>query len=138
MHIDWKRQPPVFEAKDLDEAYKLGYYEQSMSRWRLLELLRKRNRGIHYKNLGKYAGFYNDKEFICGASPHFTIPRYSIVKYDKTQDRRASWSTPDGVVTSREVINDDEEKGKILVRGWETTLKILKQKGFDIRSEDIS
>lgn len=131
-----KRPLPVFEAKDLDEAYSLGYFSGSMSRYKFLSLLKK-NRDIHFKTKGSYASLYSGKEFICGMSPHFTIPRYSITKLDRSKLKKIGWSTPDGKIYSEEMVNKDDEHGKVFVRGWEQTLRVVRQKGYHVNEQVI-
>lgn len=77
------------------------------------------------------------KGFICGITRWTTIPRWTITKYDKRQDRKMNYSTPEGEITHTEIMNIDDDLGQILARGWEATFRVIRGHGYVIQDKDL-
>lgn len=127
----WNKQ---FYAKDLDEAHELGYFAGNISRWELVDRITKYNPQLRtYANKNYRGLFDSDKgKFILGISHNMTIPKYSVFRYDRSKDRRLDYTDEHGEYLSSEIINTDDEEGKMLVRGWKPTLEILEGYGYKI------
>jgi len=117
----------IFYAKDLDEAYGLGYFSGSMTRWELLERITRYNPQLREHANKTHRGIYDSdrSKFCLGITYGMVIPKHSILKYDKSRDRQLIYSDEFGEPTGSEIINKDPEQHKVLVRGWLNTLEML-------------
>lgn len=123
-----------YYAKDLDEAYKIGYFTGSMTRWELMERINKHHPELRWYASKTHRGLYDSSRsrFLLGISNNMTIPKYSIFQYDRSKDRRLDYSDEFGNYKSTEIINTDEDEGRLIVRGWKPTLEILESHGYKI------
>lgn len=129
------RRRGCFLAKNLDEAYHKGYFTGSMQRTELMDRITKYNPQLSWKATATHRGLFDttlhqDKAFICGITHNMTIPKYSIIEYDFSKDRKLQWCTQDGTKTGTEIVNKDEHDYKVLARGWEAIFKILEKRGY--------
>lgn len=131
----------VFLASNLDEAYKLGFFQCSMSNDEMVDRITRYNRDIVVKNNKTHRGLFDTSKgengFICGVTKLGTIPKYSIMEYDFGKDKSIQYCTPTGEQTHKEVINQDEHEYKVLARGWLATFDIIKKKGYEIDKRGI-
>ena len=120
----------IFYAKDLDEAYKLRYFSGSMSRWEMLERITKYNPQLREHANKTHRGIFDVErnKFILGIAYGMTIPKYSILRYDKARDRKLIYSDERGEPMGSEVVNQDPEQHKVLTRGWHNTLTMINKK----------
>lgn len=130
----------MVEAIDLDDAYKLGYFSGSITRYKLMEMVTKANPQLRWHSNKASVGLFDSNKkdaFICGIGREMTIPQWTIMRYDRTQDRVLNRCTEDGDITHTEIINMDNDKGKILMRSWRSILDIVKRKGYRVNDEDV-
>ncbi len=126
-----------FLAKNLDEAYKKGYFNGSMQRTELMERITRYNPQLCWKANATYRGLFDttlhvDKAFICGIPHNMTIPKYSLMEYDFSKDRKLQWCTEEGKKTGTEIVNAKEHDYKVLARGWKTIFCIIEKRGYRI------
>lgn len=131
-----------FLAKNLDEAYKKGYFTGSMNRYELMDRITKYNPQLRWYANATHRGLFDtnvnqDKSFICGIPHNMTIPKYSLMEYDFSQDKKLQWCTEDGTRTGSEIINKNEHNYKVLARGWESILKIVEKRGYKINRRGL-
>lgn len=133
------RKKPLksFEANGLDDAYNKGYFEGSISRYTLVEGLRRRNPTIRFHSNETHTGVFDGNKFVCGIAKGTTVPRYSI--FQERTSKMLPVSDEHGNILSLDTIHTDEgDSGKMLIRGWEVTLRILRGKGYVIKENDFS
>lgn len=125
----------TFLAKDLDEAYKLQFFGNSMTRWELEERLVKYNDTVCIKSNATHRALWDTSRadgFICGITHMMTIPQYSILEYNFTKDKKLEYVNMYGEVTGSEIVNQDEFEYKALARGWEVTLAMVEKQGYRV------
>lgn len=129
--VRWNTQ---LYAKDLDEAYRLGYFNNSMTRWELEDRIVKYNPQLRTYASKTHRGIFDTDRgmFIMGISHNMTIPKFTMFRYDRSKDRKLDSTTEHGEYLSSEVINMDDDEGKMLVRGWKPTLETLESYGYKI------
>ena len=86
-----------------------------------------------YANVN-YRGLYDSHKgkFLLGISHNMTIPKYTMFRYDRSKDRRLDYTNEHGEYLSSEIINTDDDEGKMLARGWLPSLQILEGYGYTI------
>lgn len=133
-----KGKYPIFLAKDLDEAYALGFYGTPMHRDELMERISNKNPDVIWKASKHYRALFDSRNgFICGI-PHFsTIPQYSIMEYNFGNDRKVEYRNMYGEVTGTEITNDAEFEYKVLARGWEAILAMVEKKGYRVNRKGL-
>jgi len=130
----------MVQAIDLDDAYRLGYFSNSMTRYELMARITKANPQLRWHSNKASVGLFDPNKknaFICGIGREMTIPQWTIVRYDRTQDRVLNRCTEYGEITSKEILNMDSDKGKILMRSWRSILDVVKRKGYKVHDEDL-
>jgi len=132
LHKDYK-----VEARDLDEAYKLGYFSSSMRRDELMERVSRVNPDAQWKANATHRGLWIRNKFVCGIGHEMVIPQFTIVRYDKSQDRTLRYSDQHGNLFGKKIVNRDEMKGRILMRSWRVIINKIKQKGYEVDDEDL-
>lgn len=125
-----------FLAKDLDEAYSLKFFSGSMTRWELMDRITRYNPTLRwFANVNHRALWDTEKNengFICGIAHNLTIPKYSVLEYDFGLDKKLTYCDMNGEITGSEIVNIKENEYKALIRGWATTLAIVKRKGYEV------
>lgn len=126
-------------AASIDEAYQLGYFGSGMPFDEFLHRILRPNPELRLHRNATHTGLFDteNNHYVCGISRFSRIPRFTIVKYDKTQDRKVNYSDENGNITSRQILNRDEEKGRVLARSWISTFNILRGQGYEVDDEDI-
>lgn len=126
----------VWLAKDLTEAYKLGFFVNSMTRWELMGRLIKHNDTLKWFSNAAYRSLYDtakgENGFICGIPHNMIIPRYSIMEYNFELDRKLEYTNMYGEKVGEEIVNPKESEYKALSRGWETIFAIVEKNGYAI------
>lgn len=121
-------------AKDLDEAYQLGFFNGSMTRYELMDRLTKHNKSLRWFANSTHRSLWDtdkgERGFICGITHNSIVPRYSIMQYDFSKDKKLTYCNAFGEVTESETTNADEEEYTALARGWEATLAIVERNGY--------
>lgn len=127
------------EAKDLDEAYEKGYFSGGMPFSEFERRILNKNEDLRIHRGPVYTGLFDTANdyYVCGISRFSRIPMFTILKRDFSQDRKINYSDENGNITSRQVINKDEEKGKVLARSWISVFNTLKAQGYEVDDEDI-
>jgi hypothetical protein len=126
-------------AASVDDAYAKGFFSSGMPFDEFLDRMLKPNPGLRLHRGPAYTGLFDVENnfFVCGISRFSRIPRFTILKHDATQDKKINYSDEHGNITSRQVINKDEEKGKVLARSWISTFNMLRGQGYEVYDEDI-
>lgn len=127
------------EAESLDDAYEKGLFGSGMPRDEFLRRILKKNPFFRVHSNGSYTGLFdteNDR-FVCGISKTSRIPRFTILKLDESKNRKVNYTDEHGNFTSQQVINQDEEKGKVLARSWISVFNLLRGQGYEVDDEDI-
>lgn len=130
-----KSKYKTFLAKDLDEAYKLKFFGNSMTRWELEERLMKHNPTVCIKSNATHRAVWDTSKsdgFICGITHMMTIPQYSILEYNFEKDKKLEYVNMYGETTGSEIVNESEEEYKALARGWEVTLAMVEKQGYRV------
>jgi len=132
LHRDYKVQ-----ARDLDEAYSEGYFSGSISRDELMERVCKLNDDARWYANVTHRGLWIRGKFVCGIGHESTIPKFTIIRYDTKLDKTLNYSDQHGNVIGKKIINKDELKGRILMRGWPVIINMIKSKGYEVDDEDL-
>lgn len=127
------------EAASVDDAYARGYFGSGMPFDEFTSRILKPNPELRIHRGPVYTGLFDveNNYYVCGISRFSRIPRFTIVKHDFSQDKKINYSDENGNITSRETINRDEEKGKVLARSWISVFNILRGQGYEVDDEDI-
>ena len=130
-------QYKCFLVKDLDEAYSLGLYCSRMHRDEFMERVTKYNPDLRWFANKTHRALWDisagDNGFICGITHHSIMPKYSLMEYDFSKDRKLNYSDMYGNATGQSaVINPDENKYTVLARGWENIFAIVERNGYQI------
>lgn len=129
----------ILTAASLNDAYKKGYFSGGMSREDLMWRVTYYNPQLRWF-ASKYRRGLFDKEkklFVCGIANQTTIPRFTVMQYDKNQERKYTHTTSKGEELFTETLNPDPEKGKVLSRSWIATFNIIRSNGYWIKDDDI-
>lgn len=132
VHYGLNGKPDIFWAADFDEAYEKGYFWNSMSVSDFINRITRYNPELRIKGNDKYRGIVNSNDFICGVPYLTTIPRVTLMRYDTKLDRSINWSNAHGEIHKVETLNTDDDRDKVLARGWEPIFKTLEQRGYKI------
>lgn len=132
LHKNYKVQ-----ARSLDEAYELKYFSGSMRRDELMERVCKANPEARWIANVTHRGLWIRNKFVCGIGNEMVIPQFTIVRYDKTQDKTLQYSDKHGNPFGKKIINRDQLKGRILMRSWKVIINKIKQKGYEVFDEDL-
>lgn len=127
------------EAASLDDAFEKGYFSGGMPRDEFMARILRKNPSFRTHSSATHTGLFdteNDR-FVCGISKTSQIPRFTIMKLDESKSRTIDYTDENGNFTSRETINTDDEKGKVLARSWISTFNTLKAQGYEVDDEDI-
>ena len=126
-------------AANLDEAYKKGYFTGSMTRWELMERITKYNPELRWYANKTHRGLFDTHrgKFICGIPHNLTIPKFSIQRYDKKQERKVDFTNMYGEYVGTEIIQTDDLDGLYLARGWPIIFKMLKKRGYKINEKGL-
>ena len=127
------------QAKSLDDAYEKGYFGSGMPFDEFCERILKPNPELRIHRGPVYTGLFDveNNYYVCGISRLSRIPRFTLTKHDASQDKKINYSDEHGNITSKQVINKDEEKGKVLARSWISTFNMLRGQGYDVKDDDI-
>jgi len=127
------------EASSVDGAYRDGLFGSGMPYDEFERRILRKNNGLRIHRGATHTGLFDteNNRFVCGISRYSRIPRFTIVKHDFLQDRKINYSDENGNVTSKQIINTDDEKGKVLVRSWISVFNILRGQGYEVDDEDI-
>lgn len=127
------------EAASIEDAYQQGLFGSGMPFDEFVDRMLKPNPELRIHRGKHYTGLFDTENnyYVCGISRFSRIPRFTIMKYDKAKDRKINYSDEQGNITSRQVLNKDEEKGKVLARSWISVFNILKAQGYNVNDSDI-
>ena len=130
-----------FLAKDLDEAYKLKFFSGSITLYELMDRVVKHNKHLRWFANKTHKALWDtskgERGFICGITNTSIIPRYSIMQYDFSKDKKVEWCNMYGEITGNETVNPDESEYQVLARGWEAIFNILEKKGYEIDKKGL-
>lgn len=129
-----------FLAKDLDEAYMMGFYTGNISRWELERRIQRHNPTLKFIKTETHCALWDTSKltdddhtgFICGTPRLMTIPKFSIMEYNFGKDRKLEYTNLYGEKTGEEILNTDEYNYKVLARGWEAIFGIVEKQGYKI------
>ena len=126
-------------AASLDDAYAKGYFGSGMPFDEFCDRILKPNPELRIHRNQNYTGLFDveNNYYVCGISRFSRIPRFTITKHDEKQDKKINYSDENGNITSRQVLNRDEEKGKVLARSWISTFNMLRGQGYEVNDQDI-
>jgi hypothetical protein len=131
----------VFLATDLDEAYRLGFFQCSMSTDEMINRITRYNRDIKVCTNATHRGLFDmskgENGFICGVSRMSTVPKYSLMEYNFSKDKKLQYCNAKGEQTSKETVNQDEHEYKALARGWLATFDIVERKGYRVNKRGL-
>lgn len=127
------------EAASIEEAYQQGLFGSGMAFDEFCHRILRPNPELRLHRNQSYTGLFDTENnyYVCGISRFSRIPRFTIIKRDKAQDKKITYTDEHGNVTSRQIVNKDEEKGKVLARSWIATFNILRGQGYEVDDEDI-
>ena len=100
----------VHRARSLDDAYRQGYYSDSISRWSLLSALEHYEPSIRTYANRTHRGLWSRGKYLTWMPHNITIPKYTI----------------------QSSVTDE-----ILARGWEPIVATLQRKGVPITIDQI-
>ena len=105
-----KNKHRIKYAKDLDDAYKKGYFNGSLTRYELLDIIEKKNKDVLRYIYGKQAlGLYNRNRYIAAIGYINPIPKFTIMQ---------------------------EISNKVLAKGWPAILNMIRGQGYEIQYND--
>jgi hypothetical protein len=127
------------EAASVEDAYNQGLFGSGMPFDEFCGRILKPNPALKIHRGPSYTGLFDveNNKFVCGISRFSRIPRFTIMKHDMMQDRKINYSDEHGNITSKQTINTDDEKGKVLCRSWISVFNLLKGQGYEVDDEDI-
>ena len=102
-----------FYAKDLDEAYKLGHFQGSMSRDEFLERITRYNDELHLRHGQDYVGVFTQNRLVVGIPATNTLPKFPIFSTSK------------------------HDESRMLARGWYGMMNSIEKQGFKIDKRGI-
>lgn len=127
------------KAFSIDDAYEKGYFSGGMIFEEFCERILKPNQCLKIHRGPFYTGLFDfeNNRYVCGISRFCKIPMFTIEKYDESKNKTINYSDENGNITSKQIINDDDEKGKVLARSWISVFNILRGQGYEVDDEDI-
>lgn len=129
----------VREAASIDDAWEKKYFTGGMIFEEFCRRIMKHNPELRIHRGPVYTGLFDTERnsYVCGISRFSKIPKFTIMKHDFSQDKQLNYSDEHGNITSRQTINKDGEKGKVLARSWISVFNILRGQGYEVVDEDI-
>lgn len=119
-------------VKDLDEAFKLGYFTGSMTRWELIERIEKVNPLAKVYASQTHRGLFIDNKFICGIGHNLTIPQFTLIHRDKSLIKTLNYANVHGEIIGHKQINKNDKDGRIMMRSWKTIFNFITQAGYEV------
>lgn len=138
---DLKYKDRQVRAASLEDAYKKGYFSNSILREELMDRITKHNPQLRWHSSATHTGLFDPtkkKGFICSIGKQLTIPQFTIFKYDTAQDRVLNRSDEHGDIRHTEIINMDSDKNKVLMRSWRAILGAIKKLGYEVNDDDLA
>ena len=138
-----KHKDYVVQCASLQDAYDRGFFSDSMTREEFMNRVTKYNPQLRWHESEVAAGLFDavkgrdSKAFLCAIGKSTTIPAFTILKYDKRQDRQLHRSNEWGEILFTETFNMDKDKYKCLARSWRAMFNAIKSLGYEVDDEDL-
>ncbi len=127
----------VVYARDLNDAFKKGYFSSSISRYDLEDRVTKYNETIRSHSSSTHRGLYDRNRFIVGIGFHITIPKFTICRFIPELHKKINYTDQFGNRTGSEVVNMDKADGYVFMRGWPLIVKDIMRKGYSFDEKDL-
>jgi len=105
-------------ALNLDDAYRQGHFQNSITRWRLMSVIERKYPELHTYGNPVNRGMWTRNKYLTWIPHNMTIPKYTIMYWNPKDD-------------------SDERNGFVLARGWQAIIDQLKSQGFPVSEEEI-
>ena len=134
---------PDIKPVDFDEAFKEGYYSDSMTREEFMNRVTKYNPQLRWYQSEVGAGLFDSfkgsetKGFLCAIGRNKIMPAFTFLKYDVTKDEVLNYCTEEGEPTHKQIINREEDNYRCLARSWRGMFNIIKNLGYKIDDEEL-
>lgn len=130
-----------FRPKSLQDGFEKGYFAESISRDEFMDRVTKHNPHLRWTASETHRGLYDPlrkrKQFLCGVSHNYTVPKHSMLEYHPEAEKKHRITNEWGEVTSIEKEYTRENEDIMLVRGWADVFDILERRGYKIDREGL-
>lgn len=131
----------LYKPTSLSDGFAKGYYAESINRDEFMDRITKHNPQLFWVATEDYRGLYDPllkrKQFICGISHNYTVPKHDMMEYHADAIKKYNYTNEHGEIIETKEDYLRKESDKMLVRGWASVYSILERRGYKIDREGL-